>query len=257
MNFDTSILEDYYNGQLTADNHWLYNNIKKDEKVFEKILYSNETIQNTSNLITKTLDNEFEPFNESIILKIFPDFYKNLEKVTVILSVGLPSPYDALVRNYQGREYIIFDVAQFLNYKMTDDQIITFSKSMLTHEGLHYSLHNIYPLSDFSSNFSSKLNYLCFDEGFAHLLSIWEDIFKASFEKYERHYLNSQQRYFGVLANPSLDPILEEADSGLYWDKYGAIFGCLTLAKNRKELEEIFKQGPLFFENLSSKKNKE
>lgn len=53
-----------------------------------------------------------------------------------------------------------------------------------------------------------------------------------------------------MLANPESDPNLEEADSGKFWNKYGAIYGCLTLDKNKEKLINIYKQGPAFFESL-------
>lgn len=249
MIIDTEILEKYYMDQLSSESHWVYGAILSSERLFEQPKQNKDQIRSMAELIHQ-IAADFEPYNQAMVYRLFPDFQSQLDEVCLVLAVGLPAPYDALVRSYHDKEYIIFDLAQFLNYGMTTGQVHEFTKSMLTHEGIHLALHHQYPVPEINMAFKQRMDYLCFDEGFAHLLSTWKKIECLDFADFNSQYLKAKKRYQEVVTNPCLDPQLEEANSGPFWEKFGAIYGCLTLLKNRDQLERLYQSGPDVFAKL-------
>ena len=102
---------------------------------------------------------------KNFIEQLFPDFEKELADCEVMLTVGVPAPYDAMVIERNGSNIIVFDMGRFLSYK--DPQ--GFAQQMMTHETAHAMLHKKWQLKD-TASYQEQLRFLCFDEGFAHLL---------------------------------------------------------------------------------------
>ncbi|MDR0847337.1 MAG: hypothetical protein LBN08_07515 [Lactobacillales bacterium] len=233
MIIDTSIIDIFNCEGLNENSHWIFSKVVDGEILFELPKYDKSIVNKIVQLIIDELEN-FKPCNEKIILEIWPDFFEILSYVEVILAVGIPKPYDAMVRD----GYIIFDIGNFLDYEMTKGKMISFVRNMLTHEAIHVLIQRDYPKE-------KNLEYISFDEGFAHLLANWEDVSTVDFDQYEDKYLTAKEKYFKVLEDHELDPDFREANEGPFWYKYAAIYGCLALAKNKDDLLRIYKKGAI------------
>ena len=141
-----------------------------------------------------------------------------------MLAVGCPPPYDAMVREHDGEEFVIFDLVRFNAYKEEGSDLVRLARSLITHESAHVCLHNRHrPTKD---DYISKLKYITFDEGFAHFVSFAEDVMSFDFtDVISKYYLKSLCRLKCALDETDAEKrisLLVEANSGGYWDKYAA-----------------------------------
>jgi hypothetical protein len=247
MNIYDSMIKSYLNDKDDYKEHWLFFEItENDEYVFEqpdpdlkvkvKFIY-NKTCDNLNN---------FSPFNEPLFTKLFPKWRELVNDVNVILAVGCPSPYDAMVREHDGTQYIILDLIRFLSYENKTDDIISIIVGMITHEFAHVCIHNDYPYQP--NNYTDKLKYIVFDEGFAHLLALNNNISSFDFSNMiKQHYKESVRKLKLALTERDIvkqEIFLEDSNSGSYWAKFAAIIGKLYLASHLDSLHNIYKSGP-------------
>lgn len=138
-----------------------------------------------------------------------------------------------MVREHNGREFIIFDLIRFMSYEKDGDDILSLITGMITHEIAHVCIHNNYPVID--KTYKDKLSYIAFDEGFAFRPMI------------EAHHQNSVRKLQMALSETNIfrqKEYLEESNCGAYWNKFAAISGKLYLAANIDSLYDIYKDGP-------------
>lgn len=255
MKIDSTMIEAYLEDRKDYREHWIFSHIKEDDYCFEEPpAHLKAEVRKLDFDLTSTLAS-FRPLNEEYFSLLFPNWRTYEKAVNVIFVVGCPSPFDAMVREYEGVEYIIFDLIRFLDMKNMGYHPVDFAKSMMTHELIHICLHGNLPFILPSENFLEKetlspyqyeLAYLVFDEGFAHLLSLTEGIEHYDFNKLlEAHSLKSLSRLKEAYKETNTERqrnFLEEANSGAY--KFGAIAGLLHLGKNFNSLLDIYKKGP-------------
>jgi len=97
------------------------------------------------------------------------------DKMNVLLVVGCPDPYDAMVRNYENKQYVVLDLIQFTKYVDLGYDVEQIIKQLITHEIAHICIHKKYPVPT-SQNYQELLKHITFDEGFAHILSFSDNI---------------------------------------------------------------------------------
>lgn len=247
MNIDDLMIKSYLEGRDDYKSHWLFNSILDNgEYVFDKP--KNEDKEKIREIYEKTyhsLEN-FIPYNAEMFSTLFSEWKKQINDVNIILAVGCPSPYDAMVREYDGREYIIFDLVRFLEYEKEGEDILSVIRGMITHEITHICVHADYPI--LNKTYIDKLSYITFDEGFAHLLAFKDNIYSYDFSQMiALHYLESINKLKEALLEKDIikqKEYLEYANCGGYWSKFAAISGKLYLASNLENLYEIYKAGP-------------
>jgi len=173
---------------------------------------------------------DFKPLNEDIFTSIYPEWPQIINDMNVLLVVGCPDPYDAMVMEYGGRQYVIFDLIRLNNYVRLGYNIDSMINQLLTHEISHLCLREKYPVPN-STDYFENLKYIVFDEAFAHILSFNEDIRGYDFTNIiEEHYSKSLIKLRSALNETDYDKqneLLIQANSGVYWDKFGAISGML------------------------------
>lgn len=252
MLIDKDIVLKYLNSEDEEDisDHWIFNHIQEGEYLFEKpsAEKKNDIRKLLLNIESGLLD--FIPLNEKIYSSLYPNWREVLKDVNVILVVGCPNPYDAMVREYKKKEYIIFDLIRFNEYKDLGYDIDFVIRQLITHELSHLCLHKKYPPFDYNS-FKEKLKYIVFDEGFAHILAFKEDLENYDFSKIIKdHYEDSVSKLNEALKEKDMNKqkkLIIESNSGKYWDKFGAVAGKLFLVDNIKNINELYNRGPKNF----------
>lgn len=117
MNIDDSMIKSYLKGKDAYNDHWLFYKILDDgEYTFEKP--DNKYKEEISKIYEKTYEKliSFTPYNVHLFSILFPKWKSLINQANIILAVGCPSPYDAMVREHEGREYIIFDLITSRKY---------------------------------------------------------------------------------------------------------------------------------------------
>ena len=225
-----------------------------DPQTKEKVKKQYSCIQNQGGV--------FHPLNKSSLDILFPGWQE--EVVLVDLIVGFPAPYDAVAETApDGKVHIVLDVVQFAAYDLTEEQSEAAIRNLLTHELVHVLMEKRFPgLADgFGSlEYTRIMDALVFNEGIAHLLSYksreldeidWTD------SKLQDIYVRSKQQLKAALSESNKDlqtKRLEEAVTGPYFEKYGAMSGMLYFAEKWKSngifgLEQELETGVDHFTN--------
>jgi len=250
MKIDDSIVKAYLNDETHYNQHWIFSKITEDgNHMFSEPNQSDhEKVRALHQEVIMQL-NDFTPFNENLFTALFPNWKEQIKNVNIILSVGCPSPYDAMVRTYKGTQYMIFDLIQFLKYDIDSFDLVSIVIGMITHEFAHVCLQAQYSLS--SSRYKQVLEHMAFDEGFAHLLAFKKDIYAVDFSKMiDAHYRVSIEKLRMAAIEVDVDKqkiLLEAANTGAYWDKFASISGKLYLASHVDQLLELYQAGPVGF----------
>ncbi len=247
MKVDVSIIENFFQGKDEYTEHWLFNHILDNgEFAFEKPDSKQRQMVNDMFRKVSTILNDFKPYNIIIFSTLFPLWKEVIRNVNIILAVGCPAPYDAMVREHDGKEYIIFDLIRILQYQKEGEDILSIIRKLITHEVAHICIHNEYPV--WPMTYREKLAYITFDEGFAHILSFVEDITIYNFGSImQKYYSNSIEQLKVALAEHDYEKqqkYLESSNCGSYWSKFAAISGKLYLVSHLEEIYDIYKSGP-------------
>lgn len=244
MIIDDSIVQSYLSGSSseTYQNHWIYSASDRGY-LFEAPDFSD---RDWVSALCQKIKNEIQaytPRNAQTVKTLFPDFDERSAHYTVMLVVGLPDPYDAMILEHDGKEYMIFDLIRFGRGALEEENS---SHGLLTHELIHMCLHEKYPMPS-ELSYIAKLDYITFDEGFAHALP-----FPSAFEAF-RFDDELTQKYKAAqlklqAARGETDAAAQEqqlilADTGKYWDKFGAISGKLYLLKHKHRIFDLYQAG--------------
>lgn len=247
MNIDVSIINDYLNDEVSYEKHWIFNSILgNNQYLFDKPSHNlKESISSTMKKVIDILKS-FIPYNVVLFSKLFLNWKELSKNVNVILAVGCPKPYDAMIREHNEKDYIILDLVRLLDYHEDISEVI---KKFFTHELIHVCIKVDYPFNiKNESSYKKILEYLVFDEGFAHLLSFKENVCEFDFsELIKTHYNKSIKQLKIALTEEELSKQIDhlnQANSGIYWNKFAAITGKLYLANNLNDLFSIYKAGP-------------
>lgn len=250
MKIDDIIIEKYLNNCDTSEysDHWVYSSISKGSYLFEEpnlnekewvSLLRDKVIIDAEDLI---------PRNVRIVNQLFPDFYNVSANYPIVLTVGCPDPYDAMVLEHNNQLYIVFDLMQFVPYvrDLYEQGEVYDFRRILTHELLHVCIANKYPpMKNFA--YIDELSYIAFDEGFAHALSYQENIMISKFDRILEEKYQKAKQMLSLAVNES-DPSKQAvframANCGNYWDKFASISGKLYLLKHKKNIIDIYNEG--------------
>jgi len=227
--------------------HWIFHNIQKGECLFEPPTYEDEMLVKEVYEKIKYSLNQFEPMNEKLFKKLFPEYNKILDKTDVMLVVGCPNPYDAMVRTYNNRQYVVFDLIRLTEYFKSGYKLDKLINQLLTHEFAHKCLAEDYKFNE-NLTYNEELNYITFDEGFAHLLAYKDNIESYNFftSDYMDKYKSAKKMLEKAVNEKDLDKqkeFLYKANAGDYWEKFASISGKLYLGSNIEPILNIYKKG--------------
>jgi hypothetical protein len=250
MKVDDSIIQKYLSGQEPASysDCWVYSALGRGN-VFETPKSSDrEWVSQLCEKLKNQILN-FIPRNIKLVKQLFPNFDDVEKEYTVMLVVGFPDPYDAMVLEYDGTEYMVFDLIQFGKEALNENYSC---HRVLTHELIHACLHQKYPCNK-NMSYVDDLNYAAFDEGFAHALSYPEDIFSFEFDEFLQEKYNAAKEKLKQ-AITETDPLKMEqyrisADTGDYWNKFASISGKLYLLQHLDNIFELYQSGWRDFSN--------
>ena len=252
MIIDDSIVMKYLLGQkpISYEDNWVYNNAFGRGKLFET---PNPIHKDWVSKLQKKLKNQiqnFVPRNHEILKRLFPCFDDIAKQYTIIFVVGFPDPYDAMVLSHNGMEYMVFDLIQFGQDALEEEYSC---HRVLTHELLHICLHKKYQ-APANISYTESLDYMTFDEGFAHALTYPEDINTFQFNDFlKEKYEQASNQLKCAVAETNFEKQKSfriSANTGDYWDKFGSISGKLYILKNVHKIEEILNNG---WEGFTSK----
>ena len=244
MKIDSSIIDKYL-GKESYSNHWVFNEIEPGKNSFTPPDESRAIeVENCRKHVVDICGN-FTFLNNDLVHDIFDDISQALTQVNILLLVGAPSMYDAMVRQYQGEFYLIFNLISFSDYAK-NGRLSDIVNGLLSHELIHVLINEKYPPKKFS--YTDHLNYISFHEGFAHLLSYKEGIlnYQPDNAVYKARFDSAKEKL--LHASKEKDPILRqkyyiEVNTGGYWDKFGAIASKLYLMKHMNALKKIYNEG--------------
>lgn len=250
MILSDEIIEDYLENDDSDkySNHWIFYNIEPNEYLYKKPDIEKRKIINEIQLEIKNVLNNFEPLNNNIFKSLFPNYKNILNSTKVILVVGCPEVYDAMFMEHNNEEYIVFDLINISRYIEHGYSVDNIMKDLLTHEFVHKCINEKYPFNE-ELSYIEKLNYITFNEGFAHLLSYKDNIENYDFsgEFYTDKYNTAKEKLKEALEENDSENqaiLLQEADvSEDYWNKYAAISGKLFLGKNIRDINRLYNEG--------------
>lgn len=250
MIINTEIVDNYikFNNLKSSNNHWIYSAITPGSIMFEepKNIPTNDIVE-VKNEIIKILE-DFNPINDSLWKQIFNSDGSINENQEVLIIVGLPEPYDAVVRpNLDGDNVIVFDVVRLIKYGNLERII----PAIVTHEVAHILIDKKFNLYKEDLDTLTKLKQLMFDEGFAHYLT-FENIQSMDMEdddmKLKR--ANAFRKLKEVVQKEITEDILDEGNSGAFWEKYIAISGFFVIVqymRDNGDITKLFNQGYEYF----------
>lgn len=198
MIIDAHIVTDYIEGKDLSQyrDYWIYNCFGNqslfelpDPKNREWVAKLYEKIRNQIK--------HFIPRNKNAVRWLFPQFDRIASNYTILLVVGFPDPYDAMVLEHNGKAYMVFDLVQFQEDSLKEDYSC---HKVLTHELIHLCLMEDYPVS-YEMSYFEDLNYTAFNEGFAHALTYVENIYDFVFDGFlEEKFKNAKHTLRAALA---------------------------------------------------------
>lgn len=156
----------------------------------------------------------------------------------------------------EGKKCIIFDLERICSYSEDDDKISEIIMQLITHEIAHIYIDKTYSSPSAKDSIYENLRYITFNEGVAHFLSFDKDVLSINW--YSKEMLERKEKAYLTLldemknnSQDSKDEVLTRANSGRYWDKFGAISGLFAIVdyynSHNKDLicfREIFEGGP-------------
>lgn len=248
MIIDDSIVKMYLNGESSSNykDDWIFDNVEEGKNVFEEPdMSKKDKIDDLLKLMNAELNN-FHPFNFELFCSFFPNWEKITRDVNVKLIVGCQNPYDAFVREHEGKLIVYFDLIRLNEY--VDDGLIAVAiiRQLLTHELTHVCLRKKYSCKD-ENDYIEQLKFNVFNEGFAHVLAFKDNIEKFDFgELTDKYYDKSVQKLKEALNEKN--PVIQKeylllSNSGQYWNKFGAIAGKLYLANNLNIITQLYNDG--------------
>ena len=244
MIIDAHIVTDYIEGKDLSQyrDYWIYNCFG-NQSLFE--LPNPKNREWVAKLYEKIRNQikHFIPRNKNEVRWLFPQFDRIASNYTILLVVGFPDPYDAMVLEHNGKAYMVFDLVQFQEDSLKEDYSC---HKVLTHELIHLCLMEDYPVS-YEMSYFEDLNYTAFNEGFAHALTYVENIYDFVFDGFlEEKFKNAKHTLRAALAETDKQKqknYSRMADTGAYWDKFASIAGKLYLLRHIDDMKRIYQEG--------------
>lgn len=243
MKIDGRIAKAYLAGEdiRCYRDHWIYNCF--GGCVFE---YPGPCHRRWAAELYKKLADQIQtyiPRNYDAVKTMFPNFDEIAADYTVMLVVGFPDPYDAMVLEHEGQETMVFDLIQFGEEALDKNYSC---HRVLTHELTHMCLSRYYPVPS-APTYPEYLDYTAFNEGFAHALTYPENLAEFTFDAFHEEKFERAKETLR-LAAAETDPVKravyrKASDTGEYWGKFASIAGKLYILKHLDDAEILFRNG--------------
>lgn len=258
MIIDTSLIEEYLDKKSAQGfkNHWIFNSIESGKYLFEEPdIREYDKINKTFKMLSESLI-KFKPDN----IDLWKEFFGSIhipDDIKVYIIVGSPEPYDAMcLKDDEGNYCVVLDLVRIGSYSNNTDKILNVISSLITHEAAHFVLLKTYKEPSSKASLYDKLAFLVFNEGIAHILGYCEGVLEVDW--YSKEMKERREKAYSTLLSKLNNPdnedeaqILEKADSGRYFDKFGSIAGLFAIVdyynSHNKDIScfgDIFRGGP-------------
>lgn len=153
-------------------------------------------------------------------------------QIPVVLTQGVPEPYDAWATFHNGKKTFMFNMDMW-----NPTSLETQGLSVIKHETSHV-LFALAGGQHEEKSYAGRLEQIIVNEGIAHFIGYPKDrsaLFKTRGDKWPiaEAKVNEAMKLF---ADPKAtatqkDEMLKKAQTGSFWEKYGAIAGMFRAAK--------------------------
>jgi len=183
-----------------------------------------------------TLKNIIEEFRQrgDPILQELASLLSLQEKCTasIVMTSGVPAPYDAWTGNFDNSLGIFFNLDQW-SISDLENQGLAVLKHELAHLVIAKHIQKL-PAEDFVD----RLEQIVLDEGIAHFIGFPRDRGSVLIKERARGEFAEKKLEEALLvlrdhklSNEEKKAVLIPANTGSYWEKYGAIAGMFRAAK--------------------------
>jgi hypothetical protein len=175
---------------------------------------------------------EFSHKGDKLITEIFTPILKRRNfELTVIATQGIPEPYDAWTATYKNQKAFFFNMDMW-----SKEDLKKHGLPVIKHEITHVLLDEFLTKPD-ESDPIAVLEYLILNEGIAHYIGFSKNR-SALLTDYKDKWLHAEKTLVKArkkLKNSDLnknekEKLLQEANTGKYWDKFAAISGMFRTA---------------------------
>ena len=231
-------------GNDNAKYFWVFESIIEYAVLYEWLRIGKERIMDIQHEVIKHL-NSFKPLDEYFFDKLFSNWKKIESSCKAELVVGCPEMYDMMVRD----NIIIIDIQNLDKYLSNGYSTSELLPLLITHEFVHMCINQDY-LSDENANYIDQLENVLFQEGFAHAIPYIKSYESSNKDELRQYFKKSCEQLSSALKeeNPNKQKqLLIDADTGEYWDKFGAISSKLYILSNLDDIVEIYNEEPKNF----------
>lgn len=176
---------------------------------------------------------DFNSHGDAILTEIFSQFYgTRVFFVPVIVTQGVPPPYDAWTAQYENQTTIFFSLN---NWDLP--RIERVAMPIIKHEVTHVLLKPLLKLAN-ANDYEAQLMQIVLNEGIAHFIGYARDRGVLLREKEAECVRAEKELQKAMLLFRAPDTgdnekraALEKSNTGAYWEKYGAIAGLCRAAR--------------------------
>lgn len=187
------------------------------------------TLEALRNIIT-----QFNTTGDTLLTEIFSTVHPSQSfEFEVVATAGIPAPYDAWTATHGEKPVMLFNLSEW-----TKEEISRYGLPILLHEVSHGLLAGPLKTHEELESYLEALEKIVIDEGIAHFIGFpgvradilekhlykWaasEALLKKAEQKLAASYVDEDEK----------DELLFKANTGAYWEKFGAISGMFRAAK--------------------------
>lgn len=194
----------------------------------------------------------FNEHGDATINEIFSPLLGDRQfRIPVVITYGVPAPYDAWTAMYQGENAFFFNLSDW-----DADSINHFGLAVVKHEITHVLLAELLQKPD-ANNPIDVLNEMVINEGIAHFVGYPHERQILLTEKTKElqkaeQILQTAKVKLGSSKTSKIDveDLLQRGNTGQYWEKYASIAGmyraaCLYSKYGAKGIVDAIREGAL------------
>lgn len=187
------------------------------------------TLEALRNVIT-----QFNTSGDALLTEIFSALHASKAfEFEVVATAGIPAPYDAWTVTHGEKPVMLFNLSEW-----TKEEISRYGLPILLHEVSHGLLAEPLKTHEELESYPLALEKIVIDEGIAHFIGfpgVRADILGKHLDKWapsEALLQKAEQRLAASYVDEEeKEELLFKANTGVYWEKFGAISGMFRAAK--------------------------
>lgn len=247
MIFNDTLIQDFLlDLPLEASKEsWIYDNIVPGKHMYAAPDPKRKDVAlELTNRLSKIINRQ-DFFNKELLSALFPQRDMIWNSITIYAAIGIPKPYDAILRkDRDGNTIFIIDLHQIADYTREIDKMIFIIQNYLTQELTRICITHDFP-SYYATTYKDILSYHTFCEGLIRFLGWGENFrnYQLSTEKYEEHRGKSFLMLQDAMKMHGLDKqktVLKYLSDAGFWDEFSASAGMFLWELVAQDGLEIF-----------------